>query len=71
MRRKKLKLIFILVLSLIIALIVIQNTAPIQAHFLWITVRMPVILLLLLTAMGGFVLGILVSLFTKPGRSKL
>jgi uncharacterized integral membrane protein len=69
---KTFRLIVILTLSLVIALAVAQNTAQFQAHFLWFTIEMPAILLLFLTAVGGFVLGLLVALFMREGaQSKL
>ncbi|WP_119353234.1 lipopolysaccharide assembly protein LapA domain-containing protein [Azohydromonas sediminis] len=41
--------------------VIVQNRAPVQTHFLLVTVEMPHILLLALTALGGFVAGMLVS----------
>jgi uncharacterized integral membrane protein len=41
--------------------VIAQNRAPVQTHFLLVTVEMPHILLLALTALGGFVVGLLVS----------
>jgi len=65
---KKTKLIAILILVCALAVVVVQNRGPVQAHFLLITVEMPVILLLLLTAGLGFALGLLAALFnpSKP-----
>lgn len=60
---KKIKLIAILILVCTLAVVVVQNRSPVQAHFLLITVEMPVILLLLLTAGLGFALGLLAALF--------
>jgi uncharacterized integral membrane protein len=62
---KKVKLVAILALSLVLLLIVAQNTAPVQGHFLWFTAEMPAIVLLLLTAAIGFMLGIIVALFAQ------
>ena len=64
---KTVKLVLILVLSLALVLVVIQNTASVQGRFLWFTAEMPAILLLFLTAAGGFVLGLFVALFVKSG----
>jgi uncharacterized integral membrane protein len=68
---KKAKLVLVLILSLFLVLIVAQNTATVQGHFLWLTAEMPVIVLLLLTAAIGFMLGLIVALFagntTKSG----
>ena len=62
---KKLKLALLVVLSLALVLLVAQNTAPIQARFLWMVVEVPAIVLLFLTAVGGFVAGLLVALLVK------
>lgn len=51
---KTAKLIAILVLTVVLGIVVIQNSAPVQTRFLFITVEMPQILLLLLTAGAGF-----------------
>lgn len=65
---KKIKLIAILVLVLALAAVILQNRSPVQAHFLLMSVEMPLVLLLLLTAGLGFALGLLTALFnrTKP-----
>ena len=62
---KKIKLGFVLTLSLMLVLIVLQNTTPIEAHFLWMEADVPVIVLLFLTTAGGFVSGLLVTLLVK------
>lgn len=66
---KKLRIILIIAFSLVVALIILQNTARVQAHFLWFTSEIPVIVLLFFTAVGGFVLGLFVALIYK-GNSK-
>ena len=67
----KAKLALILTLSLALVLVLVQNTTLIQGRFLWFTAEVPVILLLVLTAVGGFILGLLVAIFyqrdKKPG----
>ena len=60
MRRVKLGLIVAVGLSLI--LVVIQNTTSVEARFLWFSGEVPVIILLVLTGAGGFILGLLVAL---------
>lgn len=62
---KKAKLALVLILSLALVLIVVQNTAPVEARFLWMTAEVPAIVLLFLTAAGGFVSGLLVALLAK------
>jgi len=58
----KIKLGLITGLSLALILVVIQNTSSVLARFLWFSGEVPVIVLLVLTGVGGFVLGILVAL---------
>jgi uncharacterized integral membrane protein len=64
---RRIKLVILLTLGLALALLVVQNTAPTQARFLWLTAEVPVILLLFLAAAGGFVSGLLVAVFVKSG----
>lgn len=64
---KKIKLVFLLIVSLALVLVVVQNNAPINARFLWLTAEVPVIVLLFLTAAGGFVSGLLAALLVKSG----
>jgi uncharacterized integral membrane protein len=66
---KKAKLIAILVIVCALVVVIVQNRSPVQAHFLFIAVEMPVILLLALTAALGFVLGLLAAFYNSP-RSK-
>jgi uncharacterized integral membrane protein len=66
---KKLKLILIIIFTIAVALVILQNTARVQAHFLWFTAEVSVILLLFFTAGGGFVLGLFVALL-KKGHAK-
>lgn len=65
---KTFKLASILVFSLFLVLIVVQNTASVQSRFLWFTAELPVIVLLFLTTAGGFVLGLVVALLVKSGK---
>ena len=62
---KPIKLIAILILTLTLGALLIQNRAPVQTHFLMVTVEMHQILLLLLTTGGGLALGLLVALIAK------
>lgn len=67
---RKVKLVSVLVLSFALVLVVAQNTAPIEARFLWMAAEIPAILLLFLTAIGGFVVGILTSLLVGRSRQR-
>ncbi len=59
--RKNAKWISIVVLVLLLGTLIFQNSAPIQTHFLMITITMPQILLLALVLGGGFCLGLLAA----------
>ena len=61
---RNLKLIGIAVLSLLALLIILQNTEQIQTKLLFMSIQMPLAFLLFLTALLGFLVGILVSLRT-------
>ncbi len=58
----------IVLLIAALAIVIAQNRAPVQTHFLLITIEMPQILLLALTALGGFVVGMLVPALIRPKR---
>lgn len=69
----KLGLWLLLVAALLV--VVLQNRAPVQTQFLLVTVEMPHILLLALTALGGFVVGLVAPalwrgprVWPRPGR---
>lgn len=64
---KQVKLTILVAIGLIVMLLVVQNTAPVQARFLWMTAEIPAVVLLFLTAAGGFVAGLLVALLVKRG----
>lgn len=65
---KKLKLIAIICLVAGLITITLQNRAPVTTHFLLVTFRLPQIVLLGLTALAGFCLGLLVRLFDRPKK---
>lgn len=70
---RRLKLTVLLLIGLGVVLVVIQNTAPVQARFLWMSAEIPAIVLLFVTAVGGFVAGLLAAILVKrgqPSRSK-
>jgi uncharacterized integral membrane protein len=62
---KKIKLVAILVLVFTLGAVILQNRSPVQAHFLLMSVEMPLVLLLLLTAGLGFALGLQTALFNR------
>lgn len=64
----RIKFAVLLLIGLGVVLVVIQNTAPVQARFLWMTAEIPAIVLLFLTAVGGFVAGLLAAILVKRGQ---
>jgi len=64
---KLVKLVVLIALAVALAAVVVQNQAGVEVHFLWLTGKMPAIVLLLLTTAGGFVVGVLVALLTRGG----
>ncbi|TVQ21827.1 MAG: LapA family protein [Spirochaetaceae bacterium] len=68
MGKKKLdrvKIGIVLGLSVILVLIIAQNTAPIPGRFLWFTGEVSAVVLLILSSTVGFILGLFVALFTR------
>jgi uncharacterized integral membrane protein len=64
---KSIKLALLLVLVIAMAAVVLQNQAPWQVRFLWMTGEVPGIILLFLTAAAGFIAGITAALLVKRG----
>ena len=61
---RNLKLITIGILSLLALVIILQNTDEVQTRLLFMSITMPLAFLLFLTALLGFLIGILVSIRT-------
>ena len=64
---KKLKVVLLWLLSIVFVLLIVQNTAPVRAHFLWMTADVPVILLLIFVAAVGYISGLFIGLPMKKG----
>ncbi|WP_445665527.1 LapA family protein [Fodinibius sp. AD559] len=62
---KKLKLATVLVLTLVLVLLVVQNTTSVQAHFLGFSTEMSLVVLLFLTGALGFVSGLVLGFLLK------
>ena len=63
------KLIVILTLSLLLLIVVLQNTEPVVTKILFISITMPRAVLLFGTTMLGFALGVMVSfMMMKRGQ---
>ena len=70
---RKVKLIVIVVVSILTLVILLQNTEPVQARVIFVTAQMSLALLMMLTFVLGFVVGILVptySLRKTGGKAK-
>lgn len=65
---KRAKMVALLVLVVLVVVVIMQNTAPVQMRFLWLTGQVPAVLLLFLTAAGGFAIGLIVALLAKGGK---
>ncbi|MFO7766880.1 MAG: LapA family protein [Pelovirga sp.] len=63
------KQVLLVVLGVLLAVVILQNTAPVRIQFLWLSGQMSTVLLLFLTAVGGFAMGVIVTLLLK-GRTK-
>ncbi len=71
---RRVKLIAIVAVSILTIVILVQNTAPIQARILLWPVPMSLALLMMLTFFLGFVVGILVPTYflrQPSGKSKV
>jgi len=68
MKLFKLVLLFVLLISLMV--VTLQNQATVKVHFLWLTGEMPAVILLFLTATGGFLMGLLVPLLIREKQKR-
>lgn len=66
---RTLKQVLLVVLGVLLAVVILQNTAPIRIQFLWLSGQMSTVLLLFITAVGGFAMGVIITLLLK-GRTK-
>ena len=67
---KTVKLVVLLVFVTALLVFALQNTVPVHVRFLWMAGEVPVFLLFLVTASGGFVLGLVVALLGRGGAAK-
>ena len=67
--KSKIKLISILVLAAACIVVVLQNTTAVETKILFMTVAMPRALLLFLTTLVGFILGVVVTLLIQKKKS--
>jgi len=64
---KTAKLVSLLVLAMALVAVIFQNTSPVRIRFLWLSGEVSIVLLLLMTAVGGFVMGLIVAMLPKGG----
>ncbi len=68
---RKLRIVLLLLVSALMLTLVMQNRAPVEAHFLWMSAELPVFALLGTTLLGGFVSGaVTVLLLTRRKRKR-
>ncbi|MCF7855302.1 MAG: LapA family protein [Candidatus Pacebacteria bacterium] len=60
----------VLLLALLCVIVVFQNTEQVQTQVLWVTVSMPRALLLFITALIGFIIGLSAALMFSRRRHK-
>lgn len=62
------KSVLLIVLALCLIILIIQNTAPVNARFLWIRAEMPVFMLLFFTTAIGYLLGMITILLVRKNK---
>lgn len=62
---KKAKLVLIIILIALGAIIVLQNTAEVETRILWYSITMPRAVLLLVTGIVGFAVGVIACMGTR------
>lgn len=65
---RNLKFIAAAVLAILVAILVVQNTEPVETHLLIATVAMPHAVLIFISAAAGFVLGVLLTMSLRSKR---
>lgn len=58
---QKIKVVLAIILAILMLIVVLQNTEQIQTNILFISIKMPLAALLFVTAMIGFLIGLLVA----------
>lgn len=66
---QRFKIIVVAVLTIVLLIVVAQNTEPVETRLLFATVTMPRAALLVITGMIGFAIGLLTALWVST-RSK-
>jgi uncharacterized integral membrane protein len=66
--KKHVRLILVIVITLLLGVLIAQNHAPVRAQLLFVSVEMPLIVLLALTSGLGFLLGALAAHYYRITR---
>ena len=69
---KKAKIIGIIIISLLVLIIFLQNTQSAETKLLFVTTKMPIVILLMLTVLMGFIGGLVTKSYVlrKPGKAE-
>ena len=67
---KKVKVIGIILISILALIIFLQNTDSVETKLLFLTVTMPRVLLLILTFITGFIVGLVTASYILRKRDK-
>ncbi len=67
---KNIKLVLILIITVSLVSVFFQNTGNMEAHFLWMTAEVPVIIVFFSTLAAGFFLGLFTALFLRRGKKQ-
>ena len=67
---KNLKMIVLIVVSLLVLIVVLQNTQSVETKLLFITITMPRAFLLFLTSLFGFIVGTILTVSISSKSQK-
>lgn len=69
----KAKVVAIIVILLLALIVFLQNTQAVETKFLFMTITMPRVLLLMLTFIMGFIGGLIIAsyILRKPGQADI
>jgi uncharacterized integral membrane protein len=68
---RDLKLIIASILAILVAVLVFQNTEPVETHLLFGTVAMPHAVLIFISSAAGFALGVLLTMSLSSKRKNI
>ena len=70
---KRVKIIAITAILVLALIVFLQNTRAVETKFLFMTISMPRVLLLMLTFIMGFIGGLITAsyILTKPGKPEI